>query len=184
MFKINLLPREAKRKRELIRIPFLEIILLIIALIALLFGIGFYRNLYIEVQNLKAENTNLEEQISSIKDRLRELQKIDELKKQYSEKLKLLEEISQKEIAWLDLFENLNRSVPKNLWFKNFNMEDSNLNLEGFALSYNDIAVFLAQMETMGYWQNVKLTFAQRVGTPPYESINFQILASYTRGEQ
>ncbi|MGB9857078.1 MAG: PilN domain-containing protein [Dictyoglomaceae bacterium] len=183
MFRINLLPRVVKR-REVIRIPFLGLLFFVILLIVLLGGLTLYRNLLMEVRNLRIENTSLEEQISSIKDRIRELQKIDELKKQYSEKLKLLEEISQKEISWLEVFEELNRNTPKNLWIKNFSVEDLNLNLEGFALSYNDVAIFLAQMENLGLWENVKLSFAQRVGSPPYESINFQISALYKRGEQ
>lgn len=183
MFRINLLPRVVKRK-EVIRIPFLGILFFIILFIVFLGGLTFYRNLLVEVRNLRTENISLEGQINSIKDRLRELQKIEELKKQYSEKLKLLDEISQREISWLDLFENLNKNTPKNLWIKNFSLEDSSLNLEGFALSYNDVAIFLAQMENLGLWENVKLNFAQRVGTPPYESINFQILALYKRGEQ
>ncbi len=181
MFRINLLPRVVKKK-EVIRIPFLGILFFIVLFILLLGGLTLYRNLLIEVRNLRNENISLEQQISSIKDRLRELQKIDELKKQYSEKLKLLDEISHKEISWLFLFENLNKNTPKNLWLKNFSMEDLSLGIEGFALSYNDIAVFLAQMESLGIWENVKLSFASRVGNPPYESINFQLSAQYKRG--
>ncbi len=180
MFRINLLPKVAKKK-EVIRIPFLGILFFIVLFILLLGGLTLYRNLLIEVRSLRNENISLEQQITSMKDRLRELQKIDELKKQYSEKLKLLDEISQREISWLSLFENLNKNTPRNLWFKNFSMEDLNLSIEGFALSYNDIAVFLAQMENLGMWENIKLVFASRVGNPPYESINFQLSAQYKR---
>lgn len=183
MFKINLLPKVAKRK-EVIRLPFLGILFFIVLIVILLGGLTLYRNILIEVRSLRNENISLEQQISSIKDRLRELQKIDELKKQYSEKLKLLDEISQKEISWLSIFENLNRNTPRNLWLKNFSMDDLNLSLEGFALSYNDIAVFIAQMESLGMWENVKLAFASRVGNPPYESINFQLSAQYKREEE
>ncbi|MCX7846196.1 MAG: PilN domain-containing protein [Dictyoglomaceae bacterium] len=183
MFRINLLPKVIKRK-EVIRLPFLGILFFIVLLIVLLGGLTLYRNIVIEVKNLRNENLSLEQQISTIKDRLRELQKIEELKKQYSEKLKLLDEISQREISWLSLFENLNKNTPKNLWLKNFSMEDLNLNLEGFALSYNDIAVFLAQLESLGMLENVKLAFASRVGNPPYDSINFQLSAQYKRVEE
>ncbi|MCS7201575.1 MAG: PilN domain-containing protein [Dictyoglomus sp.] len=183
MFKINLLPKVVKRK-EVIRLPFLGILFFIILFIVLLGALTLYRNILIEVRNLRNENISLEQQISVIKDRIRELQKIDEMKKQYSERLKLLDEISQKEISWLSIFESLNRNTPRNLWLKNFAMEDLNLNLEGFALSYNDIAVFLAQMESLGMWENIKLAFASRVGNPPYDSINFQLSAQYKRVEE
>jgi|YelNatPaOPRAMG01_1025707.scaffolds.fasta_scaffold00302_25 type IV pilus assembly protein PilN len=183
MFKINLLPR-VEKKKEVIRIPFLGILFFILLLIGLLGALTLYRNLLIEVKNLRNENMSLENQINSIKDRLRELQKLDEIKKQYSEKLKLLDEISQREVSWLDLFEELNRNTPKNLWIKSFSMENFKLNIEGFALSYNDVAMFLAKMENLDFWEDVVLGFAQRVGTPPYESINFQIIASYKRGGQ
>jgi len=164
MFRINLLPKEVKKK-EPIRLPFLGILITVVGLILLLGEVILYFNLSSEVTNLRNENTSLETQ--------------------YEEKLRLVDEISKREISWLDLFETLNRITPKNLWVKSFNLDSSdNINIEGFALNYKEIAIFLDQLDKSDLVKNVSLGFAQKVGEPPLVSINFRIVAQYKRGEQ
>lgn len=184
MFRINLLPKEVKKK-EAIRLPFLGILITVIGILLFLGELVLYFNLSSEVANLRNENTSLEFQINDLKKKISELQKLQAIKSQYEEKLKLVEEISSKEIAWLDIFENLNRITPKNLWIKSFNLDSSdNINIEGFALNYKEIAIFLDQLEKSNLMKNVSLGFAQKVGEPPTISINFRIVAQYKRSEQ
>ncbi|MCX7721429.1 MAG: PilN domain-containing protein [Dictyoglomus thermophilum] len=184
MFRINLLPKEAKKK-EPIRLPFLGVLITLVGLILLIGELILYFNLSSEVANLRNENTSLEIQINDLKNKINELQKLQSIKSQYEEKLKLVEEISKREIAWLDLFEMLNSITPKNLWVKSFNLDSSdNINIEGFALNYKEIAIFLDQLDKSNLVKNASLGFAQKVGEPPLVSINFRIVAQYKRGEQ
>ncbi|HOJ93029.1 MAG TPA: PilN domain-containing protein [Dictyoglomaceae bacterium] len=184
MFKINLLPREAKKK-EVIRIPFLGILITIVGIILLFGELILYMNLSSELKNLRNENVALETQINNLKDRLRELQNLQDIKKQYEEKIKLSDEIGALEVGWLDIFGTLNRITPKNLWIKTFSLDSTNnVNIEGFALSYRDVAIFLDQLDKTGFVDGVSLGFAQKVGNPPMVSINFRIVAQYKRGEQ
>ena len=183
MFKINLLPKEDKKK-EAIRIPLLGILITVVGILLLFGEIILYFNLSSEVNNLRKENTSLEVQINELKERIKELQKLQDIKKQYEEKINLLNEISSKEISWVDFFETINGITPKNLWIKSFSLDSSdNVNIEGFAVSYKDIAIFLDQLEKTNLLDKITLGFAQKVGQPPVIAINFRIASQYKRGE-
>lgn len=184
MFRINLLPKEVKKK-EAVRLPFLGILITILGVLLFWGELVLYFNLSSEVVNLRNENTSLESQINDLKKRISELQKLQGVKAQYEEKLKLVEEIASKEIAWLEVFETLNKITPKNLWIKSFNLDSSdNINIEGFALNYREIAIFLDQLEKSNIMKDVMLGFAQKVGEPPVVSINFRIVGQYKRSGQ
>ena len=177
MIKINLLPKEARKRVGLGR----QIFLLLLILVVTFAGIGFYWS-YL---NGVIEQKELE--IARTKQRLQELQKIiDEIEKFEAQRLALEQKLAV--IATLEkeqdlpvhVLDEVFLTLEDDMWLGSYQQSSIDLNVSGTAISNPIVSDYLRNLEASPYFGNVELIVSQSstIGSQPVR--NFQIKMQLT----
>jgi type IV pilus assembly protein PilN len=173
MIKINLLPKEARK-----RVGIWDQIFILAAILILTFGgIGFtwrYLNGVIEQKQAAIEKT---------KQRLAELQKvIDEIKafeKQRAaleQKLQVIAKLEKEQKLPVHLLDELYLTLVDDMWLRGAQQAAENLSLQGSALSNPVVANYMKSLEKS--FENVELVISQARVVGTREVRDFQITAT------
>lgn len=174
MIKINLLPKEARKRVGI----WDQIIIIILVVIATVVGIFVWHGW------LNSQIDQLNENIAKTQQRLKELEKviaeIKEFEKQrqaLEDKLKVIAKLEKEQQLPIHLLDELYVTLEEDLWLQDFSQSGMNLTIAGFALSNPVVADYNRSLENSPYFGNVELKFtrAQKMGTQ--EVRNFQITA-------
>ncbi len=183
MIRVNLLPiRKARRRSQGIRQ--LALFAGVVAIEIIIFGaIYLYfadelSQVESEVEDIRAEVSELEEQTAGIDDLQAEAQEL-------GAQLEVLANLEARRIGPVQMLDELQAMVssprneddrrqqmlsdwnvdwnPHRLWLENFQeTEESGFTLEGFAANADDVAEFLQRMTSARYFNNVDLRYVER----------------------
>ena len=154
MIKINLLPKEARKRVGIGE----QILIILLVLVVTFAGIGFYwsyLNGVIEQKRLAIARTN---------QRLQELQKIiDEIetfeaqRKALEQKLAVIAKLEKEQKLPVHLLDELYVTLEDDLWLNFFQQSRNVMSVNGTALSNPVVSNYLRNLEQSQYFTNVEL---------------------------
>jgi type IV pilus assembly protein PilN len=159
MVRINLLPVRAERKKQVGQQQLMLMGLAILAVIVVL---------VVWVGALKSERRGLETRIAELNEELKKLDQIIGEVKQYTEtkaalegKLKIIDDLKKGRSGPVKVLDDLAQRIPKKVWIKSYDERDKNIVLTGQAVSDDEIASFMHELQQSQFFKNISLKFTR-----------------------
>jgi type IV pilus assembly protein PilN len=130
-----------------------------VASILLCFGGTFlyYSNLSSEVAGLTREQETLQLQLNNLLVKTKTVRELEVKKKTLREKLSLIARLKKSKIGPVRVMDDLNGSLPSKVWLRELQETKGLLKFKGRAISNQDIAYFMQNLEKSDYFSSVEL---------------------------
>jgi type IV pilus assembly protein PilN len=163
-YKVNLLPSKLRREGlvDVRRLIIISVTTLVIA--AILGGYGTFLFLFF---NQKSELDNTRQQLASLTPIANRVQEMRKERKEMEATLQAYSSLLKKQIIWSDLFYDLNKITPVDLWLVEVEISPPKeeqkdnqakiINLKGFSLTVPSIGLFMNNLSQLSYFKEVKL---------------------------
>ncbi|MFN7132993.1 MAG: PilN domain-containing protein, partial [Myxococcales bacterium] len=141
---INLLPTKAAKKQEAGKN---QLILFALVLIGAFVGNYYwYDDRDTANEQLKGQAVVIQAEIRKLDEIIGEVKNIAKEKQALEDKLKVLDTLKRSRTGPVKMLDALSTAIPKNVWLSNMNENGSQMNLEGNALSNDDLAEFMKSL--------------------------------------
>ena len=175
MITINLLPVKASRRQDQVK---REIVLSGLGLGALvLVCTGVYVVVSAEVNELMAQNAELQKDIDNLKTIVARVDEIDELKKDLEKKLDVIAGLKAKKQGPVRMLDELSDATPEKLSLTSLRENNRRVDINGVAVSHEVISQFLSNLERSDWFEDVYLVGIDQIETEGYKLKEFQITA-------
>lgn len=163
MILINLLPVRHLKKRARARNEAMVFVAVFVLLCALLGG--WVVKLNMDVKQMRAEVTRLQQKKKSYDATLREIKQIETQKKKLFGKIEAIKELKAKSQVSVHVLDEIARATPPNsVWLTSLTQRGQSLTLSGTALDNNTVASYMNKISASKYIQSTTLgTSSQKV---------------------
>ncbi len=162
MIKINLLPREERRRKT----PVNTALWLGIAggvLVLALMGYGWYW-LNGEISGIRSQIADSQAQLKRYEQEAKLVDKIREDKKLLEDKIKVIESLVVAQGGPVRLLDELSRAVPNEVWLTSLSRSGKRVDVSGIAFSNFSVANFMTNLSKQsGLLSNVDLLVSEKV---------------------
>lgn len=176
MIKINLLPKEQRKREPKVNLKLIGGVALGILVLA---GMGYYW------WTLRGEADRLKEEIAQVR---KELQRNTELaqqveqykadKKRLEERLQVVERLQASQSGPVKLLDQLSLLLPSEVWFTALTKTSDRLVLQGYALSNFAVANLMINMgKAAPLFQNVELSYTEKAAIEKIPVEKFEVTA-------
>lgn len=181
MIKINLLPKEARK-----RVGLGEQIFIILLVLALNFaGIGFYWS-YLNgvIEQRQNEITRTQQRLQELQKVIEEIEKFEAQRQALEQKLEVIAKLEKEQRLPVRLLDELYLTLEDDLWLNSFNLEGENLNVTGSALSNPVLSNYMRKLEESPYFGEIRLVVSQSREISEQVVRDFQITMKLTVPEE
>ncbi len=137
MIRINLLPEEYIEKKTNFPVPFKEISVILLVVMAFLWGFIFYH-----ARNLSRNLTGVEAELNALTPELNQADKfLKEMNQQFLPKKAFLDKITNPDLEWDRVMDNISTALPRGVWLTALTFSEFPelvVRLEGLAEPYNN----------------------------------------------
>lgn len=167
MIKINLIGKErpepgaaAAEKQNRTALLFGLLVL------ATLLALGWwYMILDREIKDLQGKREAAQAEKKRLESVIKEVEGFEAQKKALETKVKVIEDLKKNQTGPVHLLDELSKNLPDFLWLERLTQGAGNqIRLEGKATSYNAIADFITNLDRSGYFTNIGVVNANRLG--------------------
>lgn len=148
MIKINLLPREERRRKIRVQVPQAATVTLIILLV-----VGgmwtYWRSLKWELARLRVDIADTRSAIAREKQIVQLVEQYERDKKQLQERLVLIQRLVNAQGVAVRLLDGISQAVPDDLWLAGINKVSGRLVLQGYAYSHFAVANLMLALERL-----------------------------------
>ena len=149
MIRINLLPVRHVKKQAMGRNQ------LMLAGVVLVVGVianGFwYFDRRGENEKLKAQVASVQKEIADLDRIIGEVKNITSEKQQLEEKLKVLDTLKKGRTGPVKMLDAMASAIPKNVWLRQMTETNGAMNVEGSAISNDDVAEFMKSLAAIAW---------------------------------
>ncbi len=177
MIKINLLPREERRRKVQVKIPQAGIVVMAILMVG---GMGLYwRLVKRDVERLRAGIVATQTEIAQNQQIVRLVEQYTRDKKQLEERLTLIQRLVNSQSTPVRLLDGISQALPDDVWLAGVSKLSGRLVVQGYASSHFSVAdLMIALGRLKPIINSVELIFSelQMFENKPVE--RFEILAT------
>jgi type IV pilus assembly protein PilN len=172
MIKINLLPREERKRRTQVN-PALLLGLLGAVVVVLAMGYGWYW-LNGEVNRLQSDIQATQAELKRFEELAKQVDKFQAEKKRLEEKIKVIETLVVAQGGPVRLLDEVSKALPNEVWLTTFNRVGKRLEIGGIAFSNFSVANFMTNLGASALIANVDLVVSEKavVEQVPVERFN------------
>ncbi len=175
MITVNLLPVKASRRQDQVK---RELALSAIGLAGLLLVCGgMYVLASAEVNELKAQNAELQKEIDNLKTIVARVDEIDVMKEDLQKKLDVIAGLKARKLGPVRMLDELSDASPEKLTLVTVKETNRRIDMTGVAVSHEVISQFLSNMERSDWFEDVYLVGIDQVEAEDYKLKEFQITA-------
>lgn len=163
MALINLLPWREERRRRLIQEFARQTVL--VALFAV--AVGGYAWYYVNgmVDDQKARNGYLEEQIAILQEDIKEIRKLESTKDQLLARMNVIQELQGRRPQIVHLFFELADTLPEGVHLTAVKQNGDNLTVRGKAISKAQVSAYMRNLTASAWLENPRLEVVQTGGS-------------------
>ena len=144
MIKINLLPVKKVDQGSNLK---LQAALAAALILSVLSVCGYFLSkVGGEIKRMNAQIAKVKDETESLQRIIGEIDKIKERKADLEKKLSVIDGLEQGRLTTVKTMEFVSRAAPDQLWFDKFELKDTNLQISGFALDNQIIALFIQNL--------------------------------------
>jgi type IV pilus assembly protein PilN len=160
MIKINLLPREARRRTVRVKVPQAAIVA-----VAILVAGGMWGYWYLVRRNvgkLRADIAATQNEIGRNQQTIRLVEQYTADKKQLEDRLALIQRLAATQRSPVRLLDGINQALPEGVWLVGVSKVAGRVIIQGYASSHADVAeLMLALQRLTPIVSNVELNFSE-----------------------
>lgn len=159
MIRINLLPGprgSGAKKTDDVR----QQIVVAVGLVILTAGICLYYsgNLDRRIEALQADKQEKQKQLAVLQDKLKQVRDYEEKKKLLEDKNRVIDQLERSRAGPVRVLDHVSQSLePVKLWLVRLSLKDNAVELEGRALTNDDVVEFVHNLQRTEYFVNVRL---------------------------
>jgi type IV pilus assembly protein PilN len=177
MIKINLLPKEARKRVGV----WDQIFIIILGLLITIGGItGTWNYLNGVIEQRQQEIAETQQRLDELKKVIAEIEEFEKQRAALEQKLEVIATLEKEQQLPVHFLDELYLTLEEDLWLNSFNQSGNNLNIRGTALSNPVVADYLRRLDVSEYFGNVELTVTQSKMIGGQEVRDFQIKAILT----
>jgi type IV pilus assembly protein PilN len=184
MIRINLLPRKVKKRAALLRQRLTTF--LVIALVAAGLAYLIDSSLIRAIEQQIAEVRGKQQQINTLKTRLKWLDEYKLAKNQYTQKLAVIDQIVKGRTGPIMVLDTLATSVPSQMWLDGIRQVNMKMKITGWAADNLVVSRFMTSLQSSRLFTSVELESVTRdefragggIRTKTYQLNKFAILAT------
>ncbi|MEO5824147.1 MAG: PilN domain-containing protein [Vicinamibacteraceae bacterium] len=111
---------------------------------------------------------------------LREVERFETQKKDLQQRVNLIEELRQNQVAPVHMLDQISRSMPDRLWLLDMKQKDNEVTLDGKTSTLSSLADFVANLEASGYFAKpVEITNSEEEKAGDTDLIKFTVKATF-----
>lgn len=170
---INLLPwREARRKRR--QQQFLGILAAAVGLTiaGVYLGHSYMQGL---IDQQQARNEHIEQEITLLDKQIREIQDLQETKRQLLARMRIIEQLQQRRTEIVHLFEELVATLPEGVYLTALKQEGDSLLLDGMAQSNARVSTYMKNLDKSSWLRDPQLLVIEATGTDNTKASRFSL---------
>ena len=155
MIRINLLPIKTSRRQEAVKAE-----LMLAGAAAggvLLLLLGFQVMLQARVNDVKAENALLAQEIKQVQNIVEEVKQMEQMKVELQKKLSVIKQLKANKTGPVHMLDQLGLATPEKLQLMSLDEKGGRIELTGIAVSNEIISQFLSNLEKSDYFTDVFL---------------------------
>lgn len=160
MIKINLLPREARRKTVRVKVPQVAIVAAAMLMVGGMWG---YRYLVRrDVEKLRADIVATKNEIARNQQTIRSVEQYTADKKQLEDRLALIQRLAATQRNPVRLLDGINQALPDGVWLVGVSKLSGRLVIQGYASSHAEVAELMLALQRLKPIVNtVELNFSE-----------------------
>jgi len=160
MIRINLLSsgarsRQAKPQYDVRAQALLGVGLVVVTLA----GCWWYADsLDTEIAAKQAEKADKEKQVAQLKEQVKQVSDFEQRKKQLEDKNRIIDQLEKSRVGPVKVLDHVSQSLdPLKLWLVRVSVNGQNIDLEGRALTNDDVVEFVNNLRRTEYFMNIDL---------------------------
>jgi type IV pilus assembly protein PilN len=159
MIRINLLstPRaKAVQTQWDVRLELISAVALLILTVA---GWMFYgETLESDIADKQHEKQGKEKEVALLKDKVKQVQDFERTKKLLEDKNRVIDELEKSRAGPVQVLDHVSHSLePLNIWLVRLTVKGTSVELEGKALTNDDVVEFVNNLRRAEYFSNIRL---------------------------
>lgn len=159
MAYINLLPWREERRRQLTQ-EFARQMVLVALFAGVIGGYGWYHVTGL-VDEQKARNRYLNEQIAILQDQIKQIQEIESTKRQLLARMNVIQRLQQRRPQIVHLFYELADTLPDGVYLTSVTQKGDSLKIQGRAESNSRVSNYMRNLDASPWLQRPKLEVIQ-----------------------
>ena len=156
MANINLLPWRDERRQELQK-AFL-IVLAIVTVVAGLIVWAADMSVRHSIANQQQRNNYLQKNINELNAQVKEIKELENKKQELLDRMKVIQELQGNRPIIVRIFDEMVRTLPDGVFYRNLARKSSQISLEGIAESNNRISSLMRKLEKSDWFASPNLT--------------------------
>lgn len=150
MATINLLPwREQLREKK--NRDFHSVVALV-GLVSVLVVAVIYLSVQADLSNQKSRNSYLKKEISELDLKIAEIESLKKMRDQLIERMNLIQSLQGNRPVIVRIFDEVVRSVPEDLYFKDLEVTGTEMKVKGSALSNNRLSSLMRNFDESSWF--------------------------------
>ena len=176
MIKINLLgggrPKRAHKSTE---VPYQTVGVVGVVLL-LVVGMGYaWWYLSDRVQAMTTQTVTLTKDLAALKVKVKEVEDYEKNKKNLEEKIGIIEQLRKNQSGPVHLLEEISRSLPDRVWLTSLTEQGGKIDLEGKAVTNAKIVDFINNLKTSRYISEIQLIESRQTAEGGIPVYNFKL---------
>ena len=152
---------------------------------------SMYASISADVNDLSLKSEELQSQLTMLKTKTKAVRDLEAKRERLKRKITLIGKLKKSKTGPVRVLDDLNTSIPQRVWLRQLTEDRGILNIRGRALNNQDIAMFMKNLSTSDYFENVDLVesrqmyYSKRTGkvspTPDVESLRTEAFGTDSR---
>jgi len=164
MIRINLLgggrPKRAHKSTE---VPYQTVAVFGVILL-LVVGMGYvWWYLSDRVQAMTTQTVTLTKDLAALKLKVKEVEDYEKNKKDFEEKIGVIQQLRKNQSGPVHLLEEISRSLPDRVWLIALSEQGGKIDLEGKAVTNSEIVDFINNLKTSRYMSEIQLIESRQI---------------------
>jgi len=179
MIKINLLPREQKRRTRAITVPKVSNVALV-AVVGGIIGAILIISLVqgVRIQGLKSKVGEARSQALQLRPQIEQIEKLTAEQRELSIHLRIIGGLEKNRAFEVMLLDELNKRIPGHLWLTVYARSDTTtVTVDGVTFSNLIVADLMTRLERSVLFENVDLKIAERGTIEERDVVRFSLFS-------
>jgi type IV pilus assembly protein PilN len=159
MIRINLLPTPRARAVKKQWDVGLELACAIVVLLVTIGACAYYADmLESDIQAKQVDKQGKEKQLALLKEKVKQVQDFEQKKKLLEDKNRVIDQLEQSRSGPVRVLDYVSQSLnPLNLWLTRLSMKGNEIEVEGRALTNDDVVAFVNNLREADYFRDIRL---------------------------
>ncbi len=164
MIRINLLAVKRKKKARAILLEVIFAALLTLFALAVGGYLFYFLNNKIDVLTLQKKDNA--KRIALLRKKVNELENYESLIKQIEQKQKVLEQLSKNQSVPVKVIDEISRLLPDSVWLSSVKIKGSNIHISGSAFTNRDVVDYINNLKSADLFMDVYLEQSKNKSVP------------------